>query len=150
MEIPQEIGRNIMVVHRQLKLFLNRTLKTYGINYSEAVVLINLFGEASTAQEFLGKTQDQMNYCLRYDKSVMTRTMQSLETKGYVIRKPNPKDSRSYIFNLSGSSLELMPVLLSTFDRWNCALTENISKESLNAIKLGLSVMAENATNIME
>lgn len=159
MRVSEEIGRYIMVIHRQLKLFVNRSLKNYGINFSEAIVLIYLFGEDSVPQnnlitmihhELLGKTQDQMNHFLRYDKSVMTRTMQSLEAKGYVIRKANPKDSRSYIFNLSERSLELMPVILSTFNRWNSALTKNIGKECLDAVKLGLSIMAENATNIMD
>ena len=158
MDAPEEIGRYVMVIHRQLRVFLKRTLKSYDLNCSEAIVLINLCDGAMPEnsliallhEEVMGKTQDQMNHCLMYDKSVMTRTMQSLEIKEYVTRKVNPQDSRSFIFSPTEKALKLIPILISTFKHWNSMLADNINKESLEAIKTGLSTMAENASNFMK
>ena len=85
------IGRYIFIVDKYFRLYFKDSLKEYGMNSAEGLVLLVLFGED-------GMTQDQLIAELQYDKGVMARTMKSLEEKAYVKRERNPIDKRSSIF----------------------------------------------------
>ena len=94
-----------------------------------------------------GKTQDEIISELHYDKGVMARTMQSLEDKNYVIRKNNPQDNRSYIFQLTENAINLKPEILKILNEWNNTLLQGIDKKIVDLIKLQLDKMVDNIIN---
>lgn len=150
------IGRNMMKIDKYFKIFFKNALKVYDINVAEGLVLLSLYGHnGQTENQILNdldcnefsKTQDQLIGELHYDKGVMTRTMQSLEKKNYVLRKDNPKDSRSYIFTLTEKALDFKETLIEILTEWSDCILKNFNEKTLGIIDASLRSMAENAEN---
>lgn len=146
------IGRNIMIIVKYFRMYFRNAIKNYGLNTAEGMVLLMLFEQGEkTGLEILkaiheddtGRTQEQIIEELHYDKSVMTRTMQSLESKGYVQRKVNEKDSRSYIFKSTEKASAFMPELIYLLKDWNDILLKDI--EQVDTVKKTMEKMSFNA-----
>ncbi|MEG0157602.1 MAG: hypothetical protein RR661_08135, partial [Anaerovoracaceae bacterium] len=93
MKTEERIGRVMLAYDKRFKLFMKQELARVPLNAAEGMVLLALYGhDGQTQEEILteihrescGKTQEQLVSELHYDKSVMARTMQSLEGKGYI------------------------------------------------------------------
>ena len=150
------IGLNIFIINKYFKLYFKKSLKKYNLNTAEGLVLLVFFKYHNAISQkdidkihnnAIGKTQDEIISELHYDKGVMTRTMQSLEDKNFVIRKSNPKDNRSYIFQLTEKAINLKPDLLEILNEWNNILLQGIDKELANLLKLQLDKMVDNLIN---
>ncbi len=151
----QAIGRNIIIVDKYFKLFMRDALKAHDLNVSEAMVLLCLYKKnGQTSKEILrgmhksvpGSTQDQLIDELHYDKGVMTRTMQSLEKKGYVLRADNPDDSRSYVFNLTEQAAGFKPVLIGVLREMDAVMLQGFEEAELAAFNASLEKIIANAT----
>lgn len=151
------IGRNNMIIQKYFKLFFRNSLKQYDLNTAEGMVLLLLLEKETKPQyntidemhKFIkGQTQDQMINEIHYDKAVMTRTMQWLESKGYVVRSVNPADSRSYIFSLTKKAVEFKPTLINILKLWNDGLQKEIDKEKIEIVNEVLSQMVKNALEL--
>lgn len=151
------IDQNIVIIHKYFKQYFKNELKPYDLNAAEGMVLFMLFVQKDRAdtgagksdhQETFGKTQEQIVDELHYDKSVMARTMQSLETKGYVLRNDNPQDSRSYIFTPTQAAMAFKPVLLSMIKRWHDSMLKDV--EHLDVIKTAIKKMAVNVQEMIK
>ena len=152
--LQRDLGHNIMAFDKYFRIYLKNSLKDHDLNAAEGMVLLSLlengrkteaeiFNNIHTAESEI--TQDQLVQELHYDKSVMTRTMQSLEGKGYVIRSVNPKDSRSFIFNLTETGLEFNEVLMTIMIKWNAAVLNGFTPEEINSMNDMLARLAQNA-----
>lgn len=155
----ESICRSSMIIGKYIKLFFKNCLKQYDLNTAEGIVLLHLMENETSPQcksienlhKFIkGQTQDQMIEEIHFDKAVMTRTMQLLESKGYVERSVNPADSRSYIFSLTEKAADFKPTLLNIFKRWNDGLQKGIDKEELEITGKALSQMANNALELVK
>ena len=120
--IYSETGRLMMAYGKQFRTYMKKALSPHGINVAEAMVLMLLY-------EKDGQTQDQLLEGIHYDKSVMTRTMQSLETNKLLIRKKNPDDGRSWIFVLTEKSAAIKPAVLTALKSWCEIAFDGISHE---------------------
>jgi DNA-binding MarR family transcriptional regulator len=113
------IGRKMMIINKYFKIYLRNALKEYDLNAMEGMVLLVLYENNNHLDKdtfdkihnILGKTQEQIISELHYDKSIMARTMQSLEKKGLLLRDDNPHDNRSYIFTLTEKAVAFKPCL---------------------------------------
>lgn len=152
--LQRGLGHNIMAFDKYFRIYLKNNLKDRNLNAAEGMVLLSLMEkESKTEGEIFNSihtieaeiTQDQLVHELHYDKSVMTRTMQSLEGKGYVIRSVNPKDSRSFIFNLTEAGLEFNEVLMTIMIKWNAAILDGFTPEEINSMNDMLARLAQNA-----
>ncbi len=152
--LQRGIGHNIMAFDKYFRIYLKNNLKDRNLNAAEGMVLLSLMEkESKTEGEIFNSihtseaeiTQDQLVHELHYDKSVMTRTMQSREGKGYVIRSVNPKDSRSFIFNLTEAGLEFNEVLMTIMIKWNAAILDGFTPEEINSMNDMLARLAQNA-----
>lgn len=141
------IGRNINVVDKYFRIYLRNCLNPYGLNAAEGTVLLNMYEKHSDASEnpLNGTTQEELIAGLRYDKGVMTRTMKSLEEKGYVMRSINPNDSRSYVFTLTGKGNSFKTNLVSILRQWADILFKGVDEASITALEKALNTMSENA-----
>lgn len=151
MEQYSDIVRNVLIIHKYFRLYVKDCFREYNINSSEAMVIVMLCSKTESSGRSLfsvihsfdsGATQEQLVNELHFDKSVMTRTVQSLEAKGYVTRTPNPDDSRSFIILPSKKALELKPQIDQVLHKWDCLMCDNI--DDINAVSGALSHMAEN------
>jgi DNA-binding MarR family transcriptional regulator len=141
------IGRNINVVDKYFRIYLRNRMNPYGLNAAEATVLLNMYeksGDASKAP-LSGTTQEALIAGLHYDKGVMTRTMKSLEEKGYVTRSANPNDSRSYVFTLTGKGNSFKKNLVTILREWADILFTGVDEASVSVLEKALDTMSENA-----
>lgn len=106
-----EIGRIIMAYEKRFKVFMKNALKEQGLTVTEALVLLSLY-------ETDGQTQDGLLSSIYYDKSVMARTMQSLEKTGLIDRSENPEDKRSWIFHLTEDGRSMEPIIVNALRKW--------------------------------
>jgi len=141
------IGKDILIIDKYFKQYFKTALKKYNLNTAEGLVLLMLYDKKNFHDH--GRTPDEIVNELHYDKSVMTRTMQSLEQKGYLLRNPNPNDSRSFLFTLTEKAEIFKPHLIKHLIVWNNHFLQGISQENLQIIQASFSIMIENAMNLV-
>lgn len=83
-------GRKITKIAREVNKFTVQTMKEDGIGTAE-------FDFIHLIRHNPGITQTEVRENLKIDKGAAARRAASLETKGYLVRKPNPKDGRSQL-----------------------------------------------------
>jgi DNA-binding MarR family transcriptional regulator len=82
--------RKITKIAREVSKFTVQTMKEEGIGTAE-------FDFIHLVRHNPGITQANVRDKLKIDKGAAARRASSLETKGYLIRKPNPDDKRSQL-----------------------------------------------------
>lgn len=65
----------------------------------------------------------------------LTRTLKSMEEKGLIIRKKNPKDGRGVIIHLTKLGQEKRELSKQTVLRFDEVIKQNISEDNLNIFK---------------
>lgn len=146
------IAKYTVIIHKYFKQYLRNELKDTDMNAVEAMVILMLCRPGTQNDEFFnivhntnGRTQEQLVGKLHYDKSVMTRTMQSLEEKGYVTRNDHPTDCRSFVFTPTDKALEAFPRVRDIFESWDELLLSGIGDPEL--VSSAVRQMAENLEN---
>lgn len=81
------------------KTCMNKALKSIGLSSSESDVLMFLYSNGD------GIRQDQIAAGVEVSKPAISRTIRSLEKKGYIIREQSQKDRREYYVHLSDKAL---------------------------------------------
>lgn len=148
MAVFEQIAHSIFAIDKYSRLYLRNELKPHGLNQAEGLVLMSFYCKAAhpeCAAIQAGKTQEKLVDELHCDKSVMTRTMQSLEQKGYLVRSGNPGDKRSYLFSLTQKGRAFEPSLTKLVEDWRNKLMEELDDTTLEVISQGLRKMAEKA-----
>lgn len=145
------IGRKMMIINKYFKIYLRNALKKYDLNAVEGMVLLVLYEHNNQMDKeaidklhinILGKTQEQIISELHYDKSIMARTMQSLEKKGFILREDNPNDNRSFIFIVTEKAIAFKPTLIEILKKWSEILLGEV--ENLEAVAAALDKMSQN------
>lgn len=83
-------GRKITKIAREVSKFTLQTMKEDGIGTAE-------FDFIHLVRHKPGITQAEIREQLKIDKGAAARRAASLESKGYLYRKPNPDDGRSQL-----------------------------------------------------
>ncbi|WP_319379433.1 MarR family winged helix-turn-helix transcriptional regulator [uncultured Methanocorpusculum sp.] len=152
--LQRGLGHNIMAFDKYFRIYLKNGLKDHNLNAAEGMVLLSLIEKGNKTEGEIFTTihtrdpeitQDQLVHELHYDKSVMTRTMQSLEGKGYVVRAVNPTDSRSFVFSLTKKGAVFKEVLLTNMMEWNAAVLDGFSLSEIDLMNDMLARLAQNA-----
>ena len=140
------INRNFSVISRQVNIFMAKKLQNYNISTSEAIYLMR----TARLTQSEGKHKiPQQEICRDYffDPAIATRSMHSLESKGYIIREKDSKDKRAYLITLTEKGMELSPVVIEVFSDWSNTLSNSIPKEYLEIFFLCLEKITETALN---
>lgn len=82
--------RKITKISREVSAFTVQTMKEEGIGTAE-------FDFIHLVRHHPGITQAEIRAQLKIDKGAAARRAASLESKGYLYRKPNPNDARSQL-----------------------------------------------------
>jgi len=147
MENYASIGKDILIIDKYFKLYFKNSLKHHDLNTAEGMVLLMLYDKKDYYGH--GRTQEQMIHELHYDKSVMARTTQRLESKGFILRHPNPKDSRSSIFTLTEKAENFKPTMIQILIEWNTGFLQHIPQENLKIISESFETMMINAMELV-
>ena len=121
-----ETGRKITKIAREVAKFTVQTMKEEGIGTAE-------FDFIHLVRHNPGITQTAVRESLQIDKGAAARRAASLESKGYLVRKPNPADGRSQLLYATEKAEQLKnskAYIESVFYEWLLAELPEEEKES--------------------
>ena len=78
-----------------------------------------------------GLTQDMLAKELCFNKSTVTRTLNHLESHGYVLRKGNPDDKREILVYPTQAMLDNLPKVRTITQEWHDGLTADIPEDEM-------------------
>jgi len=120
-----ETERKITKIAREVSKFTVQAMKEEGIGTAE-------FDYIHLVRHNPGITQAEIRELLKIDKGAAARRTANLESKGYLVRKPNPQDKRSQLLYATekAESLKVSKTHIeSIFYEWLLAeLPENEKK----------------------
>ncbi len=95
-----------------------------------------------------GMTQEEISREICLNKSTVTRALSHLEEKGYVEKRENTSDKRSFLIYPTEKMLELLPKVRSLAASWNSLISKDIPEEELEIFHSVLFRMEEKAKTI--
>ena len=125
--VYEEFGRWISVLYRQFQIFINNELKDLNITSGEYIYLIKLYENGELTQEDLAKI-----YYI--DKAAITRSMRSLEDKGYIKRIKNQSDKRSYRIQVTEKALKVKHRIYNALKSWDELISLDVNDDELKML----------------
>jgi DNA-binding MarR family transcriptional regulator len=122
------IGKLISYISRQNQKNLTKRLKPYQIGGG---------GQHSFLKEILlkpGVTQDQLTSDLKFDKATTARAVRHLEEVGYISRKVDPNDRRSFRLFPTQKGLDFHPKLKEILESFDQQLTGGLTDEEKDTL----------------
>jgi len=136
------IGKEIAIIGRQSKIYLERVLKPYNIKVGEHMFILNVEND---------KHMNQQQLCDQFavDKAQATRAIASLVEKGLLSREKNPEDKREYLIALTEEGKIIKEKLFLEMKHWGDTLKGDMSQEELDKVteiltKFRINAMVEN------
>ena len=130
------IGKNINILYRQFNLFLNHELSGVELNSTDLMYLGTLFIEDGVTQDDLAK-----DFCV--DKAATARSMQNLEKKGIIIRKPDEADRRAKRIYLTDKAYKYKPLMESIQKKWMKICNTPMNDEEVIQFEKNLEIITE-------
>lgn len=130
------IGKNINILYRQFNLFLNHELSGVELNSTDLMYLGTLFIEDGVTQDDLAK-----DFCV--DKAATARSMQNLEKKGIIIRKPDESDRRAKRVYLTDKAYKYKPLMESIQKKWMKICNTPMNDEKVIQFEKNLEIITE-------
>lgn len=130
------IGKNINILYRQFNLFLNHELSGVELNSTDLMYLGTLFIEDGVTQDDLAK-----DFCV--DKAATARSMQNLEKKGIIIRKPDESDRRAKRVYLTDKAYKYKPLMGSIQKKWMKICNTPMNDEEVIQFEKNLEIITE-------
>jgi DNA-binding MarR family transcriptional regulator len=123
MKIQKEesIGKLISILYRQAQVYLNKELKEIELTYSEYITLVNIEINQSFNQKHLAGL-------LVIDAALVTRSLKTLEKKGYIIKEKSLKDKRSYDIKLTQKGIRTQPIILKALESLTAIISEGMDE----------------------
>lgn len=118
----------ITLAARRFDALTNRLLRADDLNFLEALILSTLFFEShgvvkpSGLAETLGTTRGNISHCVS-----------SLEAKGLVVRKIDPKDARAYHLALKPQGKKTAVRVIGALDKLQRRFENEAGKEALQS-----------------
>ena len=123
---------------RSARQIITTNLRPLGLSSAEGNVLLHLLAHG---QEM---GQEQLVEQLDVSKPAISRTLNSLEKKGYVTRQTDPDDKRAHRVRLTGKALEIGPEVEQVYYRIYTEAMRGISQEEFETFVNLFSRMSEN------
>ncbi|MGM0214790.1 MarR family winged helix-turn-helix transcriptional regulator [Enterococcus sp. AZ109] len=120
--MAKSLGRLISILYRKNQAYLNEALTTYDLTASEQAVLMYLYKNNQV-------TQDEIAHYLQLDKASITRTLQSLMKKDYVIKEKDAADKRYNLVSVTEKGAAIKPTIMERLQEWNQFLLEDFDAE---------------------
>lgn len=128
----------ISIIHRYFQSYMNKRLKPHGLSSSEFLYILLVYNSGdSLTQEALAKE-------LHLDNAAVTRSLKSLETKGFIVRKRDEENHRLKRVYLTKQSYDFVPILRKVLDEWDDYLKSTIDPETYAVVAEGLEEMTLN------
>lgn len=137
------LGKWISIIYRQLNAYISKELKPYSLSSGQYIFLMYLYKKD-------GINQEELTKCVKMDKATTARAIKKLENEGYVIRKVNQIDKRSYEVYLTDKAIKIKDSIINVLNRCTEILEYDLTDNEKDvALKL-LEKMANNAERFMK
>ncbi|MEZ4808902.1 MAG: MarR family transcriptional regulator [Allomuricauda sp.] len=103
----------------------NEEAKNYGLTMAIGFTLLSIDPKQGTPSTALGPKMGM-------EATSLSRILKNIEQRGYIQRKPNPKDGRGVLIHLTALGLEKRRESKDVVLRFNEAVREHVSGEDLN------------------
>lgn len=133
--IYEEFGRWISILYRQFQIFINNELKDLNITSGEYIYLIKLYENKELTQEELAEI-----YYI--DKAAITRSIRSLEDKGYIKRIKNQRDKRSYRIQVTDKAVKVKHRIYNALKSWDDLISSDVNDDELKMLSNVLKNMS--------
>ena len=130
------IGKNLSIIYRQFTVFLNRELADSELTATELMYIGSLYDQDGVTQDDLAR-----EFCI--DKAATARTIQTLESKGILLRKVDENDRRAKRIYLTPKAEKYKTPIETVQKKWIDFCGADISKEEFAAFEKILSELAE-------
>lgn len=137
-------AHNMLRTARQV---INENLRPLGLSSAEGNILLHLWtqgqemGQRGMAQERLGEQLD-------VSKPAVSRTLDSLEAKGFIIRQPDPDDGRVHRVCMTDKARRIGPTVEQAYNQVYALAMEGISQEELVEFMNLFGRIAQNFTRV--
>lgn len=136
------VDKSVIVLFRQMNLFLNRELLDEKLTSSDVLYLALLYEQD-------GRTQDEMAEAYTVDRAATTRSLQGLEKKGLVRREVDTFDRRIRRVYLTEKAMQYRTAIRrmadDLADDLADALFEGMSEEEVKAFMEQVEAMGQRA-----
>lgn len=136
--VPIVIGKYISILHRQEQKYIAGKMKEYDLTAPSHSFLLYLYNNE-------GITQRELCSILALDIALASRTMNSLEEQGYIIRKKDERKAKAYNLFLTDKAKELVTVLSAEYREWWKKIWADMEEDKLRELVKELGVLADNA-----
>ncbi|MGH4139897.1 MarR family winged helix-turn-helix transcriptional regulator [Clostridium sp.] len=137
------IGKNISILYRHEKNFVDAKLKKYNLNKVQAEVLLFLW-------EDNGANLTQINELFLFNKATITKIITHLEKYNYVNRVVCESDRREKGIYLTDKAKNIFSSITEILKEWEDILIANISNDDIEKIRSMLAKMVDNITRLKE
>lgn len=134
------VDKSVIVLFRQMNLFLNRELLDEKLTSSDVLYLALLYEQD-------GRTQDEMAEAYTVDRAATTRSLQGLE-KGLVRREVDTFDRRIRRVYLTEKAMQYRTAIRRMADDLADALFEGMSEEEVKAFMEQVEAMGQRARRL--
>ena len=131
-------AHNMIRAGRQI---INKNLRPLGLTSAEGNILLHLL----TQGREMG--QEQLVEQLDVSKPAISRTLHSMQAKGYVTRQQDPHDKRAYRVRLTPKALEIGPSVEQIYNQIYALAIQGISQDELDYFINIFRRMSENFAN---
>jgi DNA-binding MarR family transcriptional regulator len=103
----------------------NEEAKNYGSTMAMGFTLLSIDPKTGTPSTALGPKMGM-------EATSLSRILKTLEEKGFIKRKPNPKDGRGVLIHLTASGLEKRNLSKNAVLRFNEMVREHVTDEKMD------------------
>lgn len=128
--------KSISILYRKSHIWLNNSCAPYHLTAAQAVVILIVC-------DFKGLTQDEITKRLSLDKSVIAKTVNKLEERGFILRTTNAKDKRTYDICPTEKAWEVYPFIKEQIDAGFQRMTQQMTETERAEFKRLLLLAAE-------
>ena len=134
---------NLSVILRYCRNFFEKRLREFDLTFGEQVIIMFLSRNEEVNQDAISK-----RYMI--DKGMVAKTLNKLETKGFILREQNPDNKRENIISLTEKGADILNNIKRISDEWNEILYEEMSEEEIAFMKKLTNKMVENIASHMD
>ena len=116
------VGRVLTRLARKCQIAVGNALQQYNLTAAEEPFLMAVLNNG-------GLTQEELTAYVGVDKAAASRTVRSLEEKGFLTRVQDPKDKRQNRVYPTDQAKEIGPMVRQELYKINLALTAELSQE---------------------
>ncbi len=112
----------LSIAERYTKMYLDKRLEPLGLNSSQHMFVMKICEEPGISQERL--------FSLIYlNPSNITRAITALEKQGFLVKRPNPADRRTFFLDPTEKARQTYPEILKIAGGWYEMALEGFTEE---------------------